>query len=70
MQAKQDPCCQPGLMHPDQAISQLLDQVRTVQDTEVIQLSHSLGRVLAEDLAATLDLPPLIIQQWMVMHFA
>ncbi|BDM62628.1 molybdopterin molybdenumtransferase MoeA [Shewanella sp. NFH-SH190041] len=58
MQAKQDPCCQPGLMHPDQAISQLLDQVRTVQDTEVIQLSHSLGRVLAEDLAATLDLPP------------
>lgn len=58
MQAKQDPCSQPGLMHPDQAIPQLLEQINSIKDTEMIQLSHCLGRVLAEDLASPLDLPP------------
>jgi molybdopterin molybdotransferase len=45
-------------MHPDEAITRLLDQVTSLDDSEVVQLSHSLGRVLAEDLASSIDLPP------------
>ncbi|MCL2916148.1 molybdopterin molybdotransferase MoeA [Shewanella corallii] len=58
MQAKQDPCSHPGLMHPDQAIPKLLDQVQPTADTEVVQLNQAMGRILAEDLASMLDLPP------------
>ncbi|MGL5047198.1 MAG: molybdopterin molybdotransferase MoeA [Shewanella sp.] len=58
MSVKADPCSQPSLMHPDQAIPLLLEQVSPVSDTEVILLSHALGRVLAEDLASCIDLPP------------
>ena len=58
MPAKADPCSQPSLMHPDEAITRLLDQVTSLDDSEVVQLSHSLGRVLAEDLASSIDLPP------------
>ncbi|MGL5361229.1 MAG: molybdopterin molybdotransferase MoeA, partial [Shewanella sp.] len=52
------PGSQPSLMHPDQAIALLLAKVSPVADTEVIQLSNALGRVLAEDLASSIDLPP------------
>lgn len=58
MPAKADPCSQPSLMHPNEAITRLLEQVTSLDDSEVVQLSHSLGRVLAEDLASSLDLPP------------
>lgn len=58
MSPKSDPCHAPDLMHPDQAIAQLLAQVSTTEDTEVVQLVHALGRVLAEDLASNIDLPP------------
>ena len=58
MPAKADPCSRPSLMHPDEAIIRLLDQVSPLDDSEVVQLSHSLGRVLAEDLASSIDLPP------------
>lgn len=58
MSVNADPCAQPSLMHPDQAIPLLLEQVSPVSDTEVIALTHALGRVLAEDLAACIDLPP------------
>ena len=58
MSVKADPCSQPSLMHPDQAIPLLLEQVSPVSDTEVVLLPHALGRVLAEDLAACIDLPP------------
>lgn len=58
MPSKADPCSQPSLMHPDEAIALLLKQVNTVDDSEVVQLSQSLGRVLAEDLASSIDLPP------------
>lgn len=53
-----DPCSQPSLMHPDQAIPLLLEQVSPVSDTEVVLLSQALGRVLAEDVASCIDLPP------------
>ena len=58
MPAKAAPCSQPSLMHPDEAIKRLLDQVTPLNDSEVVQLSHSLGRILAEDLASSIDLPP------------
>ncbi|PTA48720.1 molybdopterin molybdenumtransferase MoeA [Shewanella morhuae] len=58
MSVKADPCSQPSLMHPDQAIPLLLEQVSPVSDTEVVLLPYALGRVLAEDLAACIDLPP------------
>ena len=58
MPTKADPCSQPSLMHPDEAIIRLLEQVTPLDDSEVVQLSHALGRVLAEDLASSIDLPP------------
>ncbi|UJF22177.1 molybdopterin molybdotransferase MoeA [Shewanella sp. OMA3-2] len=58
MIATQDPCAQPTLLHPDDAMVQLLEQVEATDDSEVVELSHSIGRVLAEDLTSGLDLPP------------
>lgn len=58
MSTKADPCSQPSLMHPDEAITLLLNQVNPLADTEVVTLSQGLGRVLAEDLASSIDLPP------------
>jgi len=55
MSVKADPCSQPSLMHPDQAIPLLLEQVSPVSDTEVVTLPHALGRVLAEDRFADLN---------------
>lgn len=58
MQAKQDQCSQPGLMHPEQAIPMILEQVQGITDTELVPLVEALDRVLAEDLASPIDLPP------------
>ncbi len=58
MSKPQDVCAHPGLMHPDLALPLLLEQVTPLEDTETVQLSNSLGRVLAEDLASSIDLPP------------
>jgi len=58
MSSKADPCSQPSLMHPDEAIALLLKQVNIVDGSEVVPLPQALGRVLAEDLASSIDLPP------------
>lgn len=58
MVTTQDPCAQPALLHPDEAIVQLLAQVQPTDDTEMVDLPHAIGRVLAEDLASGIDLPP------------
>jgi molybdopterin molybdotransferase len=58
MSSNQDPCAQPTLLHPDQAIEQLLAQVEATQDTEMVTLTQAIDRVLAEDLASSIDLPP------------
>ncbi|MGI2179144.1 molybdopterin molybdotransferase MoeA [Shewanella frigidimarina] len=58
MSSSQDPCAQPALLHPDQAIEQLLAQVEATQDTELVTLTQAIDRVLAEDLASSIDLPP------------
>ncbi|MCE9687866.1 molybdopterin molybdotransferase MoeA [Shewanella sp. AS16] len=52
-----DPCAQPSLMHPDQALPLLLERVQPLTETQVLPLAQALGRVLAEDQAATIDLP-------------
>ncbi|QSX30215.1 molybdopterin molybdotransferase MoeA [Shewanella cyperi] len=53
-----DPCAKPGLIHPDEAIPLLLSQVSAIDDSEMVRLAEALDRVLAEDLASGLDLPP------------
>ncbi|WP_418357875.1 molybdopterin molybdotransferase MoeA [Shewanella basaltis] len=58
MPHNQDPCAQPTLLHPDQALEQLLAQVEATQDTELVTLNHAINRVLAEDLSSSIDLPP------------
>lgn len=58
MPANQDPCAKPSLMHPDQAIIELLKQVEAIDSYEIVSLPESLGRILAEDLASSIDLPP------------
>ncbi|MFT6917237.1 MAG: molybdopterin molybdotransferase [Motiliproteus sp.] len=51
-------CDQPGLMPFEQALAQLLGSVTPTQALERLSLSQALGRVLAEDLCAGLDVPP------------
>lgn len=58
MSINADSCSQPSLMHPNEAIPLLLEQVSPVADTEMLPLSGALGRVLSEDLASCIDLPP------------
>lgn len=58
MSITHDPCAQPSLMHPDQAILQLLDQVPVIAEVERVALSDAFGRVLARDVSASIDLPP------------
>ena len=58
MPHNQDPCAQPTLLHPDQALEQLLAQVEATQDTELVTLNHAINRILAEDLSSSIDLPP------------
>ncbi|WP_421868931.1 gephyrin-like molybdotransferase Glp [Motiliproteus sp.] len=54
-----DCCSQPGLMPFEQALAQLLDSVQGgKQPVEKVHLTAALGRVLAEDLCAELDVPP------------
>ncbi|KFZ37645.1 molybdopterin molybdenumtransferase [Shewanella mangrovi] len=58
MSKPQDPCAQPTLLHPNEALPKLLQQVTTIEDTEAVALTDALGRVLAEDLASSIEMPP------------
>lgn len=58
MQPKNDPCRTPQLMQPATAIKQMLEQINTTEHTEIIYLPQSLGRVLAENIHSSIDLPP------------
>jgi molybdopterin molybdotransferase len=42
----------------DEAKTRLLALARPVQDTETLDLAEACGRILAEDLASTMDVPP------------
>ncbi|WP_144211877.1 molybdopterin molybdotransferase MoeA [Shewanella donghaensis] len=58
MSIQTDACAQPELMHPTDAIKALLDQVSAIEDNEMVGLNEAVGRVLSEDLASCIDLPP------------
>ncbi|MDO6612803.1 molybdopterin molybdotransferase MoeA [Shewanella sp. 1_MG-2023] len=58
MSTKSDSCAQPGLMHPTDAINALLDQVSVIEQSEMVSLNEAVGRILSEDLASCIDLPP------------
>lgn len=53
-------CNQPGLLPLEQALERLLAlaEASRVAEVETVELSRAAGRVLAEPLIATLDLPP------------
>ena len=52
-----DPCYQPAMLSFDQAREFLLDRARPVNAWETVDLPHALGRVLAQDERATVDVP-------------
>ncbi|WP_394132916.1 gephyrin-like molybdotransferase Glp [Shewanella maritima] len=54
----QDPCAQPALLHPAEAMEKLMAQVEEIQDSEMVNLANATGRILAENLASSIDLPP------------
>ena len=47
-----------SLLEPDLALQRLLAAARLIDETERLPLAQALGRVLAEDVHATLDVPP------------
>jgi molybdopterin molybdotransferase len=51
-------CDNPGLMPIQAAISNMLNQVIPVLESEQIELEQALGRVLAEDLLSSINVPP------------
>ncbi len=46
------------LLDFDTALSMILDTVKPVTATELVELDHLLGRVLANDISATMSIPP------------
>lgn len=52
-------CCEkPGLMPVEKALAQLLESAVPTTHTVQVSLQEALGRVLAEDVVSTLDVPP------------
>lgn len=52
-----DCCATPGLISVEQAIEKILSQAEPVEQVESINILDALGRVLAEDLSSTIDVP-------------
>ncbi len=52
-----DCCASPDLISVDDAIARILDDAVPVSETEVIRLGDVLGRVLAEDIRSTINVP-------------
>ncbi|MDP2524038.1 molybdopterin molybdotransferase MoeA [Neptunomonas phycophila] len=51
-------CDQPGLIPYEQALAELLREAQVSAKTETVKLEHAVGRVLAEQSAATVNVPP------------
>ena len=52
-------CCdQSGLMPYDQAIDGLLAAAKPITESEMIPVANALGRVLANDVVSTINVPP------------
>lgn len=52
-----DACASPALIPVEEAIERILADAIAVSDTETVDLFSSLGRVLAEDVRSTIDVP-------------
>ncbi|WP_444926423.1 molybdopterin molybdotransferase MoeA [Microbulbifer sp. TRSA002] len=53
-----DCCSQPGLMPIESARKKLLEALSPISGTETLPLAQAAGRVLAEDVISTVNLPP------------
>ncbi|WP_444899315.1 molybdopterin molybdotransferase MoeA [Microbulbifer sp. VAAC004] len=53
-----DCCSQPGLMPIESAREKLLEALSPISGTETLPLAQAAGRVLAEDVFSTVNLPP------------
>ncbi|WP_444895492.1 molybdopterin molybdotransferase MoeA [Microbulbifer sp. SSSA005] len=53
-----DCCSQPGLMPIESAREKLLEALSPISGTETLPLAQAAGRVLAEDVISTVNLPP------------
>ena len=51
-------CDQPGLQPVEQALETLLNSAKAIVETEMVPVTHALGRVLAKDQLSTVDVPP------------
>ena len=51
-------CDSPGLLPVQSAISTMLKQVTAILESEQIELEDALGRVLAEHVISTINVPP------------
>lgn len=57
MIATNDCCASPSLISVDDALSKLLDPVSAVTESETVNVEDALGRILAEDLCSTINVP-------------
>ena len=53
-----DPCAKPSLIHPNDALPKLLEQVTPLSRIEKRSISDALDHVLAEDITSGINLPP------------
>lgn len=53
-----DRCGTPGLLSVDEALARLLAAVAPVAETATVELAGALGRALADDVVARVDVPP------------
>lgn len=52
-------CCdQAGLLPYDQAVNELLAAAKPITESEMVPVANAQGRVLAEDVASKIDVPP------------
>jgi len=51
-------CDSPGLLPIHSAISDMLNQINPVLESELIELDEALGRILAEDVVSNINVPP------------
>ncbi|MDH5612870.1 MAG: molybdopterin molybdotransferase MoeA [Gammaproteobacteria bacterium] len=53
----EDCCSSPSLISVDEAITRILEPTTAVEQSEIIDIENALGRVLAEDVFSTINVP-------------
>lgn len=54
---QEDCCASPSLISVEEAIQRITEPVDAVNETETLQIADALGRVLAEDIRSTINVP-------------